>query len=335
MDRVRFQFIWGAGGVGKSHLAIRKCYEAEGQRLLLTLDPSRRLFHLLNLDPDQEAECELNHTSFKLRQTSAFRLFQELEKKLPASERVRHYFRELVGGLQRFRDYLSLIELGDEMKASSFNRIIIDTPPFHEAKHFQHSILNLHEFFDRSLVQLGLRTDWLQMGVRKALDAIKLFTGKKNLEVTLEFLDWLALHLERFQSSAQSLHGLIFHEQTLHTIVITPESSIEDLAQMQDFFGRAARIEFVMNRSVEHFKISENLPHPFNEFSELSVKERALTQQLQKAYPKARFERVALSIMGDDTREELLEFLGSGKVVAEAPESKSLRPDGQHSKRSC
>jgi anion-transporting ArsA/GET3 family ATPase len=314
VDEVRYQFIWGAGGVGKSHVAIRKSFEAKGQRLLLTLDPSRRLFYLLGHSPNSseplhERSCQLGEESFLLRQTNAHQLFEELEARVPAPAGVKAYFLDLVSGLQRFRDYLSLIELGDAMRASSFDRILIDTPPFHEAQYFQQSILQLHEFFDRSLIQIGLRNEWLQVGVRKALEGVRLFTGKKNLEESLHFLDWLVLHVDRLQKSAQNLHENIFSPKAEHLIVLTPESDLEEIAEMQNFFQRSSRLVFVINRSLKHFSIKEALAPPFDEFSKAWKKEQDVSARLQQMYPNAQIEKIPLQLMGDDSLEELLQFV--------------------------
>ncbi len=226
-----------------------------------------------------------------------------------------------MNGLQRFRDYLALIELGDEMQKDEYQSVVIDTPPFQEAKGFQASIVNLHEFFDRSLVQLGLRNQWLQIGVRKVIEGMKLFTGKKNLEQTLAFLDWLREHIERFQLSARSLHELLFHEDTVHTIVLTPESSLLELKQMETFFSRAKHLEFVLNRSVAHLGPLTG-QHPFLlEFQKLQEKESLLRSDLKKLF-NAPIELIPLAAMGEDTREELLDFvrLGFSQKVIRATE---------------
>ncbi len=318
---VNYYFVWGAGGVGKTHTLIRATCLAEKRKLLLTLDPSLRLFHLLNTKPSPGIQnIQLGEYSFDLRQTDALHLFSELEGRIPASPEVREYFRDLVLGLQRFRDYLSLIELGDLMRRADYDSVFIDTPPFQEARHFQTSILTLHEFFDRSLVQVGMRNQFLQMGVRKVLDGLKLFTGKANLEKSLAFLDWLSQHLERFRNSADSLHALLFSEQTTHMIVLTPESSINMLEQMSQFFSKAKKIEFVINRSVSHFRIEHTKSsHPvIEEFRRQLEAENRLTEAVQKLYQPHKIEKIPLQVMGEDTTEELLEFIGSKKAYSTA-----------------
>jgi len=312
MGVAKYRFIWGPGGAGKSHLAIRKTVHTPGHRLLLTLDPSQRLFHLFGTRPQPGGQnVRLGNEEFILRQTDALRLFEALQDRAPADPKVRIYFTQLVAGLQRFRDYLALIELGDEMQKDEFDSVIIDTPPFQEAKGFQNSIVNLHEFFDRSLVQLSLRNQWLQVGVRKVIEGVKLFTGKRNLEQTLAFLDWLQSHIDRFQLSARALHELLFHPQTIHTLVLTPESSLQELKQMEGFFKRAPQLEIIINRSVEHLGPLPN-PHPFfQEFQKLQDRESALRSELKKAF-NAPVESIPLTAMGEDTTEELLEFVNLG-----------------------
>jgi len=314
----KYRFIWGPGGAGKSHIAIRKTVQSEGPKLLLTLDPSLRLFHLFGTKPIPGGQSlRLAEEEFTLRQTDALRLFEALQDRAPADPKVRHYFAQLVNGLQRFRDYLALIELGDEMQKDEFKTVVIDTPPFQEAKAFQNSIVNLHEFFDRSLVQLGLRNQWLHVGVRKVVEGMKLFTGKKNLEQSLAFLDWLREHLERFQCSARSLHELLFHESTIHTLVLNPESSLPELKQMEEFFRRAKHLEIVINRSVAHLG-PLSARHPFfQEFQKLQERESQLRLQIEKMFT-APIELIPLAAMGEDSREELLEFVSIKSAVIQS-----------------
>lgn len=311
----RFHFIWGPGGVGKSHMAIRRCYQLSGRKkLLMTLDPSRRLYPLLHAQETSRAqEITFGDSSFYLKQTDAMALFEELQKRAPANERIQRYFKQLVEGLQRFRDYLSLIELADEMRKSQYDSVVVDTPPFQEAKEFQRSITHLRSFFDQTLVQLTVRKGWLQMGVRKVIELCRSFVGNRVMEDTLAFLDWMNNHLDRLQAAATHLEKLLFSIETKHSIVLTPESSLAELRKLRDFFGRTENLHIVINRSVAHLSLPDRSQFEKNafyrEFFEMRDQEEHLVTELQQVFGSFSMERIPLMLMGDDTREELLTFI--------------------------
>jgi anion-transporting ArsA/GET3 family ATPase len=304
-------FIWGPGGVGKSHVAIREVYKSPAnKKLLLTLDPSHRLFYLLQKKPSaQLQECQLKSASFSIKATQAQELFDRLHAKAPASENVRLFYQQLVQGLQSFQDYLALIELAEEIHQADYDQIIVDTPPFTEAMGLQHSIEGLSEFFHSSIVQIAQRSGWLNVAVKRLLDIAKVFAGKVAVENSLEFIDWLHLHIDRFQLAAKKLEEMIYAPTTGQIFVLNPESSPLVLEQTKDFFKKTSPPEFIMNKSVIHFDLSTAPQEIRTEFEVRQQRERAWSDRLKASFSQSPCRLLPLQVMGTDEPDELLQFV--------------------------
>lgn len=311
----KIEFVWGPGGVGKSHMAIREAALSNETCLLITLDPSPRIFDLMGLSRKVGIQTAVLTGSpeqsyqFDVKATDAVELFKRLQERTPANETVKWYFNELVNGLQEFRDYLSLIELATDVESGDYQKVIIDTPPFHEAVGLHKSILTLREFFDRSLVQFALRKSILNVGIRKLIDITKLFVGAGAVEQTVEFLDWLSLHLDRFQKASKNLEEMVFAPQTFHKIVLTPESPHRYVEEMQHFFKQTQHLGFQINRSSWGEKLPDTSDSFVREVKNLQSLEKNLFQQLQASFPQAEISRLPYELMGDDTESELIDFI--------------------------
>lgn len=308
----RICFVWGPGGVGKSHLAIRQTYLAPAESLLLTLDPSPRVFNLLGKERSSEAQnVKIEDQNFSIKSTDANRLFDKLNKISPANEQVARYFKQLVNGLQEFRNYLALIELAEELQEAKNPFIVVDTPPFHEAVGLHRSIFTLKDFFEKSLVQLAFKSGILNLGVKKVIDITKSFLGKTAVEQALNFLEWLHSHLERFQTAARTLESLTFGDQTEHLMVLTPESSLNYITQGKSFFEKSKKLRFLINRSVLSLPAISGNSSFAREMNQLKESETKLISKIQEVFPKAIIESIPLMVMGEDSQEELLKFIHS------------------------
>ncbi|PIR22782.1 MAG: hypothetical protein COV44_06395 [Deltaproteobacteria bacterium CG11_big_fil_rev_8_21_14_0_20_45_16] len=309
-QKTQLHFVWGSGGVGKSHCAIREAYRKLDKPLLITLDPSYRLYDLLGLERLHGlCSTSLEGKDIDLKACDARELFEALEARHPSNEVVRWYYQELVKGLQKFRDYLSLLQLADDMNTHRNRSIIVDTPPFAEAVGLHSSITNLSQFFDKSLVKLTTRNKLLNFGMRKIFEALQLFVGKSGLKDLMEFLDWLSLHIDRFQNAAKNLEKKIFDEETLHHIILTPETHESFLIEMKAFLKKTSNVRISINRSVTDFHIPENAHPFFEEFRRLKQKEIVLNQILTKLFPSITVDKIPLQLMGEDTRQELMDFI--------------------------
>lgn len=309
-------FIWGQGGVGKSHFCLREAYrESEfASTQLITLDPSLRLYDLINLEPSK-TEASILSRRFSIQRLRAQDLFDQLADKLPASSQVREFYSKMVEGLVAFRDYLALIQLTDLIQKASHNTtLIVDTPPFQDAKGLHLSMLRLKRFFESGLVQIALKTSrfsMVQMTLRKVFEVSKYFVGSKTTEAVLGLLEWMAHHQDRFQRSAQTLETLLVAPTTEHLFVMTPETSSTFLNSVLEIFPPKSRKRFVMNRSVLSFESSSSNDPFVREILHLKSLELQLRDQLERA--QISINGLEMRAMGEDSAEELADF-----VTAEA-----------------
>jgi anion-transporting ArsA/GET3 family ATPase len=306
-------FVWGSGGVGKTHMAIRRAALAKNRTLLITLDPSFRVYDLLGVPRDKlEAEIELGEYKFTLKRTDQNTLFEKLAARKPAHPKVKLFYDQMVKGLQDFRDYLTLIQLSDELHESDYETIVVDTPPFQEAMGLHRSLFNLRHFFEKSLVQFALKTgniSWVHSTIKKFFEVARIFSGKKAAEQIFDFIDWLTYHTDRFSLSARHLEELVYSKTTRHLFVLTPESHERLLQSIASFFEKSTSIEFALNRSASHWTIESDKDPAATEFLHSQQMEGHLVHAIETKFSSSPIERIPLMLMGEDTREELLRFI--------------------------
>lgn len=305
------QFVWGPGGVGKTHFSIRRAFRSQNSTRILSLDPSLRLFEILNLERKKGVQEKfLKNRKIEVRQTDVDHLFERLHQNYAASESVRSYYYELVKGLHRFRDYLCLIDLAEEIQSQENFDLIIDTPPLSEARGLTHSIRELHQFFRSPVFKLSLRSSLFQMSFRKAMDFTKSFIGKLGVEQAIEFVEWLNHHLESFKESTDTLENLLHRSETSHFLVLSPETSFHQLELAKSFFSKLPRLQIILNRSTQHLPDApKEFPSLYEELQSRRKAEEAIVEKIQKIFPDSRLSFFPLILMGEDTEKELLRFL--------------------------
>lgn len=307
-------FIWGAGGVGKSHVAIRQsCQHSDS--LLVTLDPSRRVFDLLGVPPGEiEKKVSLDGHSITVKTLEASHLFEQLTQRIPANPKVRIFYNRMLKGLREFQEYLALIQLSDELKNSRFAYCVIDTPPFQEAVGLHRAIFKLKDFFSKSLVQFALKSTknpLIHTTIKKVFESTRIFVGKSAADQVFEFIEWLTQHMNRFQTAAEYLEELLFSADTEHIFILTPETRVSSLESTRDFFKNAEHMRFLINRSMSGLALPENISDDLflKEMHALANKEKILLAQIQKKFPQVPVSTLPLMFMGEDTEEELMRFV--------------------------
>jgi len=297
---MKIYFVWGPGGVGKTHLAIyagTRPEDSNQARALMTLDPSNRAFELPGVPP-----------YLTLKKIDANSLFEDLAKKMPTNAKVQAFYQKMVSGLREFRDYLSLIQLSDELNKSDSDLIVVDTPPLEEAVGLHRSVKNLRTFFGTYLVQIALqstRFSLVQISFKKAFEMSRFFIGKRAAETVLELIEWLTQHRERFETASHFLEQIFNSRESNHIFVLTPESPESLLAEIKTNFKETQNISFYLNQSVFEFRM---------EMPEAYERETKLISKIKKAFPKSQIQLIPLQIMGDDTEEEMTRFLRSKAI---------------------
>lgn len=310
---MKIHFVWGAGGVGKSHLSVfvaNKGLKENLKTTLMTLDPSRRVFELKGLPKN-----------LNLKSIDAAGLFENLSQKIPTTSKVQNFYKKMVSGLREFRDYLALVQLSDELHQNNDDLIVVDTPPFEEAIGLHRAVKNLRSFFSTSLVQIALsatKFSILHFSFKKIFEISRFFVGKKAADTVLELITWLTQHRDRFEQSSVFLEKIFYSKDSLHSFVLSPESSSAILNEIKLQFKEAKNIRFYLNRSV--FSFPENIfekSDPFlHEMKALAEKEKILVAEIHKVFPEASLQRIPLLVMGDDTEEEMKRFLETEAINA-------------------
>jgi anion-transporting ArsA/GET3 family ATPase len=324
---MKVSFIWGPGGVGKTHISLWKACQSTGLTTVFTLDPSRRIFDLLNISQETlKADAKISDHSFILHGLEASQLFENLSSRMTSNPQTKIFYDQMVKGLREFRDYLSLIQLSDELQRSDSKHLIIDTPPLQEAFGLHRAMVNLSAFFSQSLVQIGIKaaqktsgTKWMHSTMKRLFEINQVFVGRKTADQIFEFLDWLSLHSERFKNAAEKLTDLVYSESTEHLFVVAPETSKSQLKDIDRLSKSFKHISFLMNRSLA----TENIPSRIDLFCEelraLKTSEEILTKNIQREFKGAEIIRIPFQLMGEDTREELEKFISSRTTKADVP----------------
>lgn len=310
------EFIWGPGGVGKTHVSLREAYvqAADKTVLLMTLDPSLRLFDLLHI-PHQEKQAQrsLIDRNVTLKSLQAISLFEALERQKPASVQLKAFYQKMSEGLQDFRNYLSLIQLSQELESSRHQVLIVDTPPLQEAAGLERSLFQLKAFFETSLIQLALKTtkfSLVHFSVKKVFDLSRLFVGKAATDRVFELFDWMIAHRDRFERAAHFLERLVFSNSTRHTFILAPDSKPRQLHPMSQLFQQAQSKRLIISRSVWDFPTTLKSDEAFvTEMSALRSKESRLRTEAQNRFPRLSIEAIPFVLMGDDSDDELQRYL--------------------------
>jgi len=193
---MKTKFVWGLGGVGKSHICLREAIRASSSMkvVMMTLDPSDRLFFLAGTEPKEgKNKVHLNDVEFDIKKMEAFRLLETLDYAKKASASLKAFYQKMATGLQEFSHYLSLIQLSREIEKSDYDYLIVDTPPLVEAAGLQRSLFHLKAFFETSLVQMALKTSrfsLIHFSLKKIFDLSRLFVGQKTTDRVFELFEW-------------------------------------------------------------------------------------------------------------------------------------------------
>ena len=143
----------------------------------------------------------------------------------------------MVDGLKEFRNYLDLIQIGDEIDRSHCDCLIIDTPPFQEALGLLKAIKHLQRFFETSLITWALRMNhnaMVQGAIKRVFDMLRFFSGKAAASQLYDFITWLSEHSERFSRSAAALQKLLSYSEKVAECILVHERSVEFLDNFKE-----------------------------------------------------------------------------------------------------
>lgn len=300
-------FIWGCGGVGKSHVALKVAHEMSqsDSASLITLDPSLRLLELMQTVPEDLRRFDIIPLKPEL-------LFEEFHRRAPAQPHLKQFYLQMVKSLQQFREYLQLIQLCRFLEQSTAGHVIIDTPPFQESGGLLKSMESLHAFFHQTIVQWALKTSsnsLLQFGTKKLFELTRLFVGKRASQSVFDLLSWLTHHSDSFKTATNHLQDLLSSPRTIHHLVVTPETPFEFIRVAMKHFHGKANVTLILNRSCEGYPFPDHSDSFSLEMNKQICFERTLKQMAEENFSHLKMRSISIQLMGDDTQEEMSLFL--------------------------
>lgn len=242
----------GTGGVGKTSVSATLGIRAAtlGLRtLVMTIDPAKRLIDALGINPDdakQHAPCEVPHTAFApwgitlhaplwvmVPNTQA--IFDELVTQFssnPAQLLRNPIYRYVSTALSGAHDYAAVEKLYRVHDESTYDLVILDTPPSHNALDFFTAPTRIADFFDSEAiqwlqkpVQLAQKWSlpWMNVGSSVANKAIGKLAGPATIGAVLEFLQGFQGMYDGFVKRSRSVRDLLRSPKTAFMLITTPQ----------------------------------------------------------------------------------------------------------------
>ena len=242
----RMVIVVGAGGVGKTTIAaaLGVLSARSGARTLaMTFDPSRRLKDSLGIGDaqgDREAPVGVRgegslHASLLDARATFDRLVRRHAPDETTSGRIlgNRYYHHLSGNLAGVLEYMAVERLYEVETEGKYERIVLDTPPTHEALALLEAPDRLVDFLDSGVLEIVART-WFDAqgrlrptrymgpfgrGVERYLDRV---VGLDLLRDMAEFARAFGPLYAGFRRRAESVRGLLADAETLFLLVTGP-----------------------------------------------------------------------------------------------------------------
>ncbi len=258
----------GTGGVGKTSLSVVTALRAaqNGRRVAaITIDPSRRLTHLLGMQSESEGENVQTiqwdglSGSLDLYFVDPEKVFQEfvsshIGESMYEKLSRNGIYKQISKNLRETHNFAALYKMVEVFKNDEYDLVVLDTPPSNQVIEFFESPKRLQKFFSNQ--SEGEKANWLDWIQSKSL---KLAEGFMKKMVGGEFVS----EMNHFFSAVGSLRSDIgkvtdiflenMNRSTSYLLLVYPPSldKIEDarylMAEMSK--NQFSVNEFVMNRA--------------------------------------------------------------------------------------
>ncbi len=245
----KIEIFCGTGGVGKTTLATSRALHLSRKNkkvLLITIDPSRRLKEVLNIDDSRAGELvEICHIQDTPKFTALLMSPRATMDRVATENGIKDIFENRIikilsrpnGGLN---EILSIVELEYHLKNDSFDCIILDTPPGQHFIEFLHSCSKIEKFFDRSFIEVfkffgkklarpnvtpakKIVNLILSTGLKKLLSYLGRVTGEKFVEEFVEAVSMIHMARNTFLSAIKLKNELEKREKTNWFLVTSVE----------------------------------------------------------------------------------------------------------------
>ena len=337
----------GTGGVGKTTVAAALGVAAARKglkTLVMTIDPSKRLAQVLNLencDEQKEVVIDLAETGGNLfgEVANPRKIFEEFVRTHATSPELaekllrNHLFHQMMVSLHGSQEFTSLERTLSLLEKGKYDLIVLDTPPVQHVLDTLHAPEHLGVLFSESVMRWFLQKDenksFLQKvvhrGTQVALQVLEKMTGAYFIRELMEFfeeaLDLRSTVQERVIEMGRRLRTM----DTKFLLVTTPAP--HKLKETTEFFN-VLKSEglffkgFVINRCWP-FLIKQQQPsfkdpsieHLYKEVESMAILEQkdleAWSQQWQNSFPVVRIAE------WDENKMESGDLLKISRIVEE------------------
>lgn len=259
----RLELFFGTGGVGKTTLAASRAYylAKNGDRvLLMTIDPSRRLKQLLDLDGKLTGEP--HHIPWGGFHALLFSPDKTLERIANESNLSHEFSNPILKILSKphggMNEIISLLEIDFQIRSNQYDTIIIDTAPGKHFLDFLNSAEKLKAFFNPLFLEIfkaTLKSEkifslFVSTGLKKLLSYLEHVTGKLFIERFLAAVRTIYQAKDSF-ISALSVHKELLKENDNNWYLVTSieqqkiDQALEIKGQMEQ-----KKITVLVNRTL-------------------------------------------------------------------------------------
>jgi anion-transporting ArsA/GET3 family ATPase len=238
----------GTGGVGKTTISAALAYqlaESKKNTLLITIDPAKRLKTSLKVELNSEAKQIHPHLWALIpeSQTSFSHLVESLtadpllRKTLKNNYLLKTFAQENSGA----NEYLALEELYRSIENTSYEHIVLDTPPSQHTDSFLKAPQVLSHFFEEKLIRYLIPTSGilgmgLSFGIKKILQSLEFLTGKGFMTELFNFAQAIIQVQDPFITRLKKIDLFLKSPQTGFVIVTQPDQ--KRFAEIQSFIQR-------------------------------------------------------------------------------------------------
>lgn len=287
VDRHRVIVCVGSGGVGKTTTAaaLGLWGAKQGRRsVVITIDPARRLATSLGLGTIGREPCDIPRETLEsqgvrgdgtvaammLDQKGAWDALVERHSPTPeVRDRVlaNAFYQNLSQTFAGSYEYMAVEELTRLYEESSYDLIVVDTPPTKHALDFLEAPRRLDDFLDRGIIRWFVRpyfsATWTGMRVMNrtlnfVFQRLEQATGITALVTISDFFTAMAGLFEGFHARVERAYGILRAADTAFLLVTSPEEQV--LGDAEFLSGKMADLRMPLKGVVFNRAHAECVP---------------------------------------------------------------------------
>lgn len=317
----KIEIFTGTGGVGKTTLATSRAVylSSLGKKvLLITIDPSKRLKQVLNLDDKDSGHLQTvslkpflgdaSHISMSALLLSPAVTLQKIGNNDQIDNPILNTLSKPYGGLN---EIMAMVELYHQLQSGAFDHIVLDTPPGKHFIDFLDSGKKIHDFFDSSFVDIfkvfgrtienrgeavkssRILSTFVAAGVKKLLKYLEKVTGKDFVETFVSAILAIYSCKNAFLDSLKLQEELQDHELTnLFLVTSVEHNKLREAEEMHQKMQQTMQCDnyLAINRCLAK-ELHKWLPNPDSPLFQVKVSMLERENKL-KSYAKDKFKNI-------------------------------------------